>query len=94
MVLSVQLISLLVSFCYGIFFFLMLEINTKLLFSSNLLVKLLFSFLFVLVHALLYFIILVKINFGYIHIYFFLALLGGYLICKVIFKRFVKNVKL
>lgn len=72
----------------------MLEINSKFLYTSRLLFQIIFSFLFVLFNTLLYFIILMKINYGYIHIYFFLALLGGYLICKVLFKRFVKSDKL
>lgn len=94
MVLRVQIISLLVSLGYGIFFYLMLELNSRFLYDSRILVRIIVSFLFVLFHTLLYFLILMKINYGYVHIYFFLCMLGGYLICKVAYKRFVKKRKL
>lgn len=93
MVLRVQIISLLVSLGYGIFFYLMLELNSKFLYDSRILVRVIVSFLFALFHALLYFLILMKINYGYVHIYFFICVLSGYLICKVIYKRFVKRGK-
>lgn len=91
MVLRVQMLSLGISFCYGIFFCLLLELNVKILYSSHLFVKIIGSFLFILFHTLFYFLILMKINYGYIHIYFFLCILLGYLFCQVLYKRFVKR---
>lgn len=93
MILSVQIISLIISFCYGMFFFLTLEFFSKLIYADSLFVRIIISFLFVVFHTLLYFLILMKINFGYIHIYFFLCIFGGYIMCKVIYKRFVKDRK-
>ena len=93
MVLSVQVLSLVMSFCYGIFFYFMLELNSKFIYSSNLLIRILISFLFVMFNTLLYFLILMYINSGYIHVYFFLCILGGYSCCKVFCKRFVKRKK-
>ena len=94
MVLRLQIISLLFSFFYGSFLFITLEINAKFIYSSNLIIKILGTILFVLFHTLLYFVILMNINFGYIHFYFFLCILLGYYVCKVIYKRFVKRKKL
>ena len=91
MVLTVQIISLVVSFLYGIFFCLTLEFNSKMIYSSNLFFKVFFSLLFIMFHTLLYFIILMYINNGYVHIYFFICILCGYLMCKVVLKRFVKK---
>ena len=91
MVLKVQIISLVVSFCYGIFFYLLLELNSKFLYSSNIMIKVIFSFLFVMFHTLLYFLILMKINYGYIHFYFFLCIILGYILCKVVYKKIVKK---
>ena len=45
------------------------------------------SFLFILAMSLLYFIILLKINNGYIHLYFYLCILFGYLTMYFIFKK-------
>ena len=91
MILRVQILSLVVSFLYGVFFYLTLELNAKMIYSSNVLVKVIFSLLFVMFHTLLYFIILMYINNGYVHIYFFVCILCGYLMCKVIYKRFVNR---
>lgn len=91
MELHVQLLSFGVSFCYGIFFYLLLELNSRVLYSSHKFIKVFGSILFILFHVLLYFLILMKINYGYVHIYFFLCILGGYLLCKAIYKRFVKK---
>ena len=91
MVLKVQIISLVVSFCYGIFFYLLLELNSRFLYSSHIVVRIIVSFLFVMFHTLLYFLILMKINYGYIHFYFFLCIILGYILCKVVFKKIVKK---
>ena len=45
------------------------------------------SFLFILAMSLLYFLILLKINNGYIHLYFYLCILFGYLTMYFIFKK-------
>lgn len=91
MSLSVQIFSFIFSFFYGIFFEILLDLNTKIINSSKLFVKIIGTFLFVLFNSILYFIILMKINNGILHIYFFLCILLGYtLSCKVgkkIFKR-------
>lgn len=91
MILGVQVISLLVSFCYGIFFYLTLELNSRFIYSSNLFVKIFCSLLFIIFHTLLYFITLMYINNGYVHVYFLLCIILGYLMCKVVYKRFVKG---
>lgn len=91
MILGVQVISLVVSIGYGIFFYLTLELNSRFIYSSHLLVRVIVSFLFVMFHTLLYFLILMCINNGYVHIYFFLCILLGYIMCKVVYKRFVKR---
>ena len=93
MILSVQLLSLIISFFYGIFLYLMLEMWERIIYSCNNFVKILGSFLFVMFHTLLYFLILLKINNGYVHIYFLICILIGYILCKVFYKRFVKGDK-
>lgn len=84
MSLKVQVISFLFSFFYGIFFEILLSVSEKILYSSKLIVKIIGSLLFVLFTTLLYFVILIKINNGVLHVYFFLCILLGYTImCKV-----------
>ena len=91
MVLKIQIYSFFVSFVYGIIFYLLLELNSKFVYSSNLFIKIIFSSFFVLFNCLLYFIILLFVNNGYIHFYFFICLILGYLMCKVIYKKIVKR---
>ena len=92
--LNIQLLSLFVSFLYGILFYVLLEINSRFLYSSSIVVRILCSFIFVLFNSLLYFIILFEINNGYVHFYFLLCLIGGYFLCKVIYKGLLKRKKL
>ena len=89
--LNIQLLSLGISFLYGILFFILLEINSRFLYSSSMIVKILCSFMFVLFNTLFYFFILLKINNGYVHIYFLMCVFGGYFLCKVIYKRLLKR---
>ena len=89
--LKVQLYSFIASFIYGFFFFLMLEINSRFIYSSSKIVRIIASFLFVIVNVFLYFIILMRINNGYIHIYFFLCIILGYMMCKACYKFICKK---
>ena len=91
MILGVQIVSLVASLGYGVFFYLTLELNSRFIYSSNLFVKIVYSLIFVIFHTLLYFFILMYINNGYVHIYFILCIIFGYLMCKVVSKRFVKK---
>lgn len=91
MILKIQIYSFIVSYIYGFAFFILLEINSKFIYSSSLIIKILSSLLFIIFNTLLYFIILMKINNGYLHIYFFLSIILGYISCKTIYKKIVKR---
>lgn len=83
MSLKLQIISLIVSFIYGIFFSKLLKINYKIIYNNKKSIKIIGTFIFIIVNSLLYFYILLKINNGIIHIYLFLSLLFGYIIENV-----------
>ena len=84
MSLQIQIYSLIFSFCFGIFFEILLSFNERFIYSSNLFVKVSSSVLFILFNVILYFIILIKINNGILHIYFLICILLGYsFMCKV-----------
>lgn len=92
MILKIQIISLIFSFFYGIFFYILLEVNSHFLYSTKLPFKIINSFLFVMLNTLLYFIILKKINNGIVHVYFLLCITVGYIIAKIVrAKLFVKR---
>lgn len=75
--LKIQLLSLGFSFVFGIFFILLVKTNYRFLFLSKKIVKVLSSFFFILDMALLYFLIIMWINQGVLHIYFLLMFFSG-----------------
>ncbi len=87
MILKIQILSLVYSFCFGIVFFILLEINYRFLYEGKIVYRIIISFLFVIFISLLYFWGLMKINNGIVHIYFLLLLFTGYLLSFVIYRR-------
>lgn len=77
--LKLQIISLIYSFLFGIFFSICTNINYKFLFSKNMFFKIVFTIIYIVDFSLLYFIILKKINNGVIHSYFLILVTLGYL---------------
>ena len=80
MTLQTQIISSIFSFGYGIFFSLLLNINYNIIFSGPRYLRLLSNFFFLSDMALLYFLLMKKINYGILHPYFYLLLFLGFLI--------------
>ena len=87
MILKIQILSLLFSFGYGNVLFWLLKLNYKLLYEGKIVYRIITSFLFVMFISLLYFIGLLKINNGILHIYFFIAILTGYMLSFVIYRK-------
>lgn len=77
---KIQIITLVVSFFYGIFFSLFLSLNYRFIYSDKKIIKVIISFLVIIVSVLLYFIILRKINYGIFHAYEILAIILGFTI--------------
>lgn len=88
--LHTQIITLLFSFVYGIFFSLFVGVNYKIIYHDKKLIKLLGTFLVVIISVLLYFVLLLKINYGAFHPYCLLVLLLGFYIEMRIAKHFKK----
>lgn len=87
MILETQIYTLLFSFVFGIFFGFLVKINYFFLNNSNRIIKVLFTFAFVTLFTLIYFIILQKLNSGIIHIYYFIMLILGFCLEQFIEKR-------
>lgn len=85
--LNIQIISFVSSFIYGFLFYYLLELFNKFIKGKKNLFNIVFSFFFVLLNALLYFLILLFVNNGYVHVYFLLSILWGYLLAKFIMIR-------
>lgn len=87
MILSIQVYSLIYSFFYGMVFFGLLEVNYKFLYYGKLVYRIVISFLFVIFMSLLYFVLLMKINNGILHMYFLLSFFTGYVLSFVIYGK-------
>ena len=79
MKLDIQIYSFLYSYIYGLVLFYLFYFMNKIVDRVKLLYRIVISFLFVLCISLYYFVILLYINNGYIHIYFYIFVLLGYL---------------
>lgn len=83
----VQVISLLVSFIYGIVFYILSKFNKYIISNKNNIVKLLVTTVYVVDMVIIYIFIMYEINFGNIHPYFIISLILGFVLsikCKFI----------
>jgi len=85
--LKTQIITLLFSFGYGFLFSFFLHINYKFIYNNKIFIKVITSFLFILINILMYFIILKKINYGIIHIYYLIVIIIGFILELFVFKK-------
>ena len=68
------------SFFFGIVFSIFLTVNYKLIYNSNKFIKIISSFLVILISSLIYFICKKKINNAILHYYSFLFIICGFII--------------
>ena len=93
MELKTQIISLTFSFVFGIVFSIFTNLNYRFLFCKNKVFKIIITIVYVIDAALLYFLILKKINNGVIHSYFLLLIAVGFLIGSINFIKYVDMFK-
>lgn len=88
-----QIVILLVSFLYGIFFYYFSLFNGKIILNKSRVFRSLTTILFMYNVVLLYVIVVYKINRGIFHIYFFLMIILGFLVGYKVKKYLLNNVK-
>lgn len=90
---KLQLISFLVSFLFGIFFYFTSLLNHKIIKKHSVVLQYIITFVYILDVSLLYILLMYKVNFGVIHIYFigmlFLGFAFGCVYCKKL-RKFCK----
>lgn len=89
--LKLQIISLLFSCLFGIYFFIGLEINDSVVAKAKIKFQILSHFLYVFVNTLLYFILLRKINNAIFHPYEILMIIIGYIVGFYLFQYIDKK---
>ncbi len=90
MPLNTQIISLLFSFIYGIFFSVFLDINHKIIYNSHKIIKLIGTTFVVFLNVLIYFILLLKINNATFHPYELIMIILGYILENIIKNKIKK----
>lgn len=79
MELKLQIYSLIYSLVFGFCFYYILDIFNKYIVDIKLTLKIILSILFVIIISIIYFMGLLYLNYGYLHMYFLLTILVGYI---------------
>lgn len=93
MSLTIQILSLLFSFMFGIFFSVCTNLNYRYLFTKKLVFKIIVTGVYIIDCSLLYFLIMKKINQGIINYYFILFVGLGYLFSTIKINQYVDILK-
>ena len=67
--LNIQISSFISSFCFGCIFYYLLDLFNKFIMKRKIIWKVILSVIFIGIFSILYFIMLLYINNGYVHIY-------------------------
>ena len=87
---GIQLISLSISFLYGIIFYYLSIINFKVINILKNIIKNIITIIYVFDISIIYVILVYKINNGHFHIYFILMVILGYILGNYLSKIYVK----
>lgn len=74
-----QILTFTLSFLFGMVFAILLKLNYKFIYQENKVYRVLTTFFFVIIHILIYFILLQKINSGILHAYGIMAIIFGFI---------------
>ena len=83
--LKIQIYTIIFSILYGIFFYILVSLNYKLIHSEKRLIKYFSTILLIIFSVLIYFIGIMKISYGVFHIYSVLCILFSYTLTYYIF---------
>ncbi len=93
MTLDLQIVTLVFSFFFGAFFSLFLRLNYKIIYHNSKFIKLLGSFLVVIITILSYFIVLQKLDNAIFHPYHLLLLILGFICMHTLEQKIAKRLK-
>ena len=93
MILAIQIKTLLYSFLFGIYFSIFITLNYRITNKLKKNLKIISTFLVIFINVLFFFLILMKVNNGIIHIYSILAILLGSILEYYLHHLFEKYTK-
>ena len=91
--LHLQIITSVFSFVFGILFSLFLRVNYKIIYNSHKFIKLLGTFLVVIISVMSYFLLLQKLNNALFHPYHLILLIIGFMTSHLLEQKIVKRLK-
>lgn len=89
----IQVLSFLLSFFYGMLFYLLTRFNYYILEKKKVFLKFLVTLVFIIDIVILYVYLMYKINNGNFHIYFCIVLILGYILMNKMYERTKKLCK-
>ncbi len=92
--LGTQIVSLIVSFSFGILFSVCTDLNYRFLFSKKQIIKIIITIVYIIDFTLLYFLILKYLNNGVLHYYFIIFIVMGYTFSFKFINRMFDKIKL
>jgi len=93
MQLNIQIYSFISSFLFGCLFYILLDLFYKFVEKMKIILKIIISFIFIMLMASLYFVLMLFINNGVIHIYFLFMILVGYIFVNFISLRLFTHLR-
>lgn len=78
--LKIQVYTIIFSFLFGMFFFFLINLNYKFIYSKNKFIKIFSTMLIIVISVIIYFIGIMKISYGVFHIYSLLCILVSYVV--------------
>ncbi len=99
---NIQLLSILISFIFGIIFYFITYMNFKLIKNMKVLFQHIITFVYVIDMTIIYILIIYKFNKGYFHLYFITMVLLGFclayllnnkILSKLIVNRHFKSIE-
>lgn len=93
MTLNIQIITSIFSFLFGIFFYIFLKVNSKIIYNTNEIIKIFGTTLVVLISIMVYFLILKKLNDALFHPYHLLLIITSFSLTYYLHQNIVKHLK-
>ena len=90
---KLQIISIIFSFVFGVFFSILTNVNYRFLFSKSIVLKIIFTIIFVIDSGLLYFFLIKLINNAVVNLYFLLFVILGFLFGFIKLSKYVTIIK-
>lgn len=93
MSLNLQIITSVFSFLFGILFSVFLRINYKIVYNSNVIIKILGTFLVMIIAVMSYYLLMHKLNYAMFHPYHLIFLIFGFVFSHCLEQKIVKIIK-